>query len=99
MPNWTLDYKPESKKSCAYVWRDNPDGVPLKVAAIQRNPNCMTAEEFEFNSKLITAAPQLLALLSELCKDRAITRATEAAFTARNEARKLLALIEGGDAV
>ena len=99
MPKWTLDYKPESKKACAYVWSNPPDGVPLKVAAVQRNPNCMTASEFEFNSKLITAAPQLLALLSELCKDRAITRATEAAFTARNEARKLLELIEGGDVV
>lgn len=96
---WTLDYKPESKKACAYVWSDNPDGVPLKVAAVQRNPNCMTVSEFEFNSKLITAAPQLLALLSVLCKDKAITRATTAAFDARNEARKLLEFIEGGDAV
>ena len=94
MTAWTIDYKPDSKKAGACIWCDYSDGMPVKIAAVQRNLNRMTAEEFNYNTHLIAAAPQLLALLSELCKDKAVTRATTAAFEARDKARQLLADIE-----
>ncbi len=94
MTAWTLDYKPDSKKAGACVWCNTPDGMPVKIASVQRNIERMTKNEFDYNARLIAAAPQLIACLSELCKDKAITRATTAAFEARDKAKKLIADIE-----
>ena len=56
-------------------------------------------EENEANARLIAAAPQLLSLLSALCEDKAITRATTAAFNARDKAKQLIAEIIGDNDV
>ncbi|MBQ7220700.1 MAG: hypothetical protein IJS28_06960 [Synergistaceae bacterium] len=88
-------YTDETKNNKArFIWCDLPDGMPVKVATVHRNER-IAPQEFDTNTRLITIAPELLEALRILCKDRAITRATDEAFEARNTARKLIAAIDG----
>jgi hypothetical protein len=93
---WTQDKPSKGCKGCS-VWTDYSDGIPLKVATVHRHTDRMSHAEYETNIRLITLAPKLQSLLSVLCKDRAITRATTEAFKARDEARQVLAFIENGE--
>ena len=92
---WTHDnMEGRSVKGCT-IWDEQADGLPLKVATVHPNGKRIISAEYMHNVRLITSAPEMFELLSVLCKDRAITRATHDAFEARHKARELLAVIEG----
>ena len=98
MSLWTHDPQKDkpgrSVKGC-FVWGEPLDGIPLKVATVHRNGERIPTSEYFRNIRLIASAPELFELLSVLCKDRAVTRATHEAFAARDKARVLLSAIEG----
>ena len=95
---WTHDQAKDRQghfyKSCS-VWTDYNDGMPLKIATIYKNHERMPYAEYEANIRLITSAPAMYDLLSVLCKDGAVVRATHEAFAARDKARELLLSIAG----
>ena len=90
--SWYIDERTNNK--ARFIWCDLPNGIPVKVATVHRHER-IASQDFDRNTRLIASAPELLTALRTLCKDRAITRATDDAFRARDTARELIAAIDG----